>query len=387
MFFPQEFIDRSAEHLFKRSTVRSQMLYSSTLLFFVALISVLPFIHINVGGTARGMVMPVSERVSVISANTGLVDEVFILENQKVTKGQRLLSFQTSAIDQQIEKNTIELERNAQFTKDIEVLINGLHEDNLLNDLLSPLYQSEWGFYIEERRELEYQLNNLEQQFNRAKTLFEKEVISESEFEQNKFELQAQRQRLTLLVQNQLAKWEYSLFTLQKDREALIANEAELHEQRKVYFITAPISGTLQNVMGLSKNSIVHTNQALGEISPDTTLIAELYVSPDDIGLIHEEMPIRFQVDAFNYNEWGFIEGYVKEISNDAVITETGEVLFTIKCTFNKTSLTLANGYSASLKKGMTLQGQFILARRSLFQLLYDNVDDWLNPIRNQAAS
>jgi len=35
-------------------------------------------------------------------------------------------------------------------------------------------------------------------------------------------------------------------------------------------------------------------------------------------------------------------------------------------------------------KKGMTLQARFIVTKRSLWQLLYDKVDDWANPnIRN----
>ena len=32
------------------------------------------------------------------------------------------------------------------------------------------------------------------------------------------------------------------------------------------------------------------------------------------------------------------------------------------------------------LKKGMTLQAYFNVARRSLYQLLYDKIDNWLNP-------
>ena len=32
------------------------------------------------------------------------------------------------------------------------------------------------------------------------------------------------------------------------------------------------------------------------------------------------------------------------------------------------------------IKKGMTLQARFYVTRRTLFQLLYDKADDWLNP-------
>lgn len=38
------------------------------------------------------------------------------------------------------------------------------------------------------------------------------------------------------------------------------------------------------------------------------------------------------------------------------------------------------NGYKGYLKKGMTLQARFIITERTLWQLLYDKVDDWINP-------
>ena len=44
--------------------------------------------------------------------------------------------------------------------------------------------------------------------------------------------------------------------------------------------------------------------------------------------------------------------------------------------------LHLKNGFKGNLKKGMTLQARFVVARRSLWELLFDKVDDWVNPIR-----
>jgi HlyD family secretion protein len=42
--------------------------------------------------------------------------------------------------------------------------------------------------------------------------------------------------------------------------------------------------------------------------------------------------------------------------------------------------MTLKNGYNAQLKKGMTFSIRFMVVRRTLFQLLYDKMDNWLNP-------
>ena len=385
LLFPQEFLNRSVEHLFKRSTVRSQVLYASTLLFIVSIFRALPFVYTEVGKSPQGVIVPAVDRVSVVSSNTGFVAEASITENAAVEEEQLLLTFQTEAIQQQLEKNSTDQARAAQFIGDLKIIIQTLEQQNQPNDLASSLYRSEWAFYLQEQNELQHELSNQLQIYTQTKTLYEKEVVSETEFEQSKYKLEVQR--LRLLTQSRLKEWENTLNTLQIELETLKTNKIQLLDQQKAHYVYAPISGTLQNTVGISKNSVLYANQVLAEISPDTSLIAELYITPNNIGLIREGMPARFQIDAFNYNEWGHIEGTVVEAPNDTIVTENGEVVFIVRCAFNKTKLTLANGYVASLKKGMTLQGRFILARKSLFQLLYDNVDDWLNPTQNQTTS
>jgi membrane fusion protein, peptide pheromone/bacteriocin exporter len=90
-------------------------------------------------------------------------------------------------------------------------------------------------------------------------------------------------------------------------------------------------------------------------------------------------MRINAQIDAFNYNEWGMMPGTVADIAGDFVLMENKPV-FKVRCRLEKQTLQLKNGYTARLKKGMTLRTRFVVTRRSLFQLLYDKADDWLNP-------
>jgi membrane fusion protein, peptide pheromone/bacteriocin exporter len=75
----------------------------------------------------------------------------------------------------------------------------------------------------------------------------------------------------------------------------------------------------------------------------------------------------------------------VISIDNDFTLSGNTPV-FKVKCSLNKTSLQLKNGVRGPLKKGMSLRARFILARRSLFQLLFDRTDDWINPELNHPA-
>ncbi|PCI01970.1 MAG: hypothetical protein COB81_06425 [Flavobacteriaceae bacterium] len=71
--------------------------------------------------------------------------------------------------------------------------------------------------------------------------------------------------------------------------------------------------------------------------------------------------------------------GSILEIAKDIELLNEAPV-FKIKCQLDQKHLRLKNNFKGNLKKGMTFTARFKLAERSLFDLLYDKIDDWLNP-------
>ena len=95
--------------------------------------------------------------------------------------------------------------------------------------------------------------------------------------------------------------------------------------------------------------------------------------------MIHKNQAVKFQIDAFNYNQWGLLQGKVIEIDHN--ITIQGEnAFFKVRCSINNTKLQLKNGCKTDISKSMTLTTRYTIDRRSLFDLLFHKVDDWLNP-------
>jgi HlyD family secretion protein len=132
----------------------------------------------------------------------------------------------------------------------------------------------------------------------------------------------------------------------------------------------------------------LQTDETICSISPSGTLVAECYLSATDIGLIKAGQQARFQIDAFDYNYFGVVTGRVQHIDNDYTVVDNKPV-FKVRCRFDHTALHLKNGYTGELKKGLTFQCRFMVARRSLWQLLWDKIDDWLNPsspVKDQAS-
>jgi len=121
--------------------------------------------------------------------------------------------------------------------------------------------------------------------------------------------------------------------------------------------------------------------QNVGIIRSDSTLYAEIYVSPRNIGYIGKNMPVSIQISSFNYNEWGNISGKVTEISSDFLTDNAGNgAFYKVKCSMDKNCLTRKNGATGLLKNGMTAIAHFKITKRSLFDCLYQKMDDWINP-------
>jgi HlyD family secretion protein len=139
------------------------------------------------------------------------------------------------------------------------------------------------------------------------------------------------------------------------------------------------VSGTLLDVKGIEKGSFVTAGIQLAEISPQSNLIVECYIHPTDIGLLKKDNNVNFQVSAFNYNQWGLANGKVVEIGNDIQMINNSP-MFKVLCSLNQDFLELKNGFKGYLKKGMLVNARFALTERTLFDLLYDKVDDWVNP-------
>lgn len=58
-------------------------------------------------------------------------------------------------------------------------------------------------------------------------------------------------------------------------------------------------------------------------------------------------------MDAFNYNQWGLLEGKVIDI--DRNITIQGEqAFFKVRSALNSTAMELKSGYKTQITKGMT---------------------------------
>lgn len=381
---PPDSIEHTVEAYLPKVQIRSQLIYSIILLAAIGVLVALPLIYVDISVQSPGVVRTLSEKTEIKSLVSGRVKAAKVIENQTVHAGDTLFTVDTDELDTKLNLSIFDEQETSHRIGDLKKL-TGVSPTNLFSNhrLNTGLYAQQLNLLRSQVQENIFAQQKIQNELNSDLKLFEEKVISKRELDNKQYELTKLKAEHNSLFQRQTSQWEADLNQLRLQNKQKQSEQQQLSEQKRFYVVTAPVTGHLQQVSGKYEGSYIQTGESLGIISPDSSVLAECYVSPRDVGLLKEGMTVRFQVDAFNYNEWGLVNAKITEIAQDFILINEQPV-FKVKCTLDKTTLSLKTGYTASLKKGMTLQARFIVTRRSLFQLLYDKVDDWVNPRAKQ---
>lgn len=359
----------------------TQVIYLVILLLFVLAFVSLPLIKVNISVKGNGLLQSAIEKADLNIPVNGRLVYFKVKDNQKTTLGDTLLIIDGSSSNKQDLLVKGRQQEIALFIRDLHTLVRQANaEDRSAPTLQSGQYFAIWQQYIQEIDNARIARDQAENTFNRYSKLYKKKMLSSAEYDKYDFEYKQASAALAMISRKYKAQWQTEINQLQNELRQLLSQQIDINEQKKQFVVTAPIDGSIQNLAGIQKGTYVFANQKVAEISPDTTLLAFCYINPSDIGLIRKEQEVRFQIDAFNYNQWGLLTGRVVDISDDIVMLNDKQPAFKVRCVLDNDHLTLKNGYKGYVKKGMSFTARFSVTDRTLFQLLYDKVDNWLNP-------
>lgn len=374
--FPKEIIENTVDvHQFKH-TNKSKIIYGFILFALIVALISLPFISVTIYNTSQGLIRPDKERILLQSSHSGKVIFHQLKNNGQINKGDTLMMINNLAITQKINTTRSLFIETKKFIEDIKLLSN---QKRIANKLNSLKYKHEYNFYQQKLSELNTRFQKIKEDYNRSQKLFEKGVIAKVALNNSKLEYDLSLNAINQYKKQQHSSWQAALVNYQNQLKELENNQVELEETNNLSIVKAPVSGTLLNVKGIEKGSFISIGIQLAEISPKSDLIVECYIDPIDIGLLKKEKKVNFQVSAFNYNQWGLASGKITAIGNDVQMINNTP-MFKVLCSLDQNFLQLKNGFKGQLKKGMLVNARFELTERSLFDLLYDKMDDWVNP-------
>ena len=224
----------------------------------------------------------------------------------------------------------------------------GYYEQYLLNYQLLPFEKEDaYNKYTlaESKRRLEnlqaqYQLNKVELLYkekdrNRYQNLFEKEIVSEQDYEQKQLEfLQAERGFKSLYLQISLlketieqAKFSSNSTQINQTREEkkLLRNTLRSYQQLKKaiedweqkYVLKTEMDGRVTFLDIWAKNQLVRAGQHVFSIVPqeNTNYIAKLKIPAFNTGKLKIGQIVHLKLFSYPENEYGVLNGKVSKIS------------------------------------------------------------------------
>jgi len=375
--FPKEIIVNTVEvHRFKHRS-RNKIIYTILILSILCMSISLPFIFMDIYSSAQGILKSDKERNQITSLHSGRLKSIFIEENQYVQRGDTLMIMDNIVGKEKLIILHNQLEEAAKFIHDLKYLSNS--KTLRLDSIESFLYKKQYLLYAQKLRELQSHHVKSKKDFIRQQKLYRKEVIAKVEFENTKYNFELALNELNHFKKQKRNQWRLELTEKNNKSKELKSSISQIKNQQQNHIIIAPIKGTIQNMKGIEAGNFITSGTIIAEISPDTDLIVECYINPADIGLLKKNNDVKFQINAFNYNQWGMATGKILSISKDITVVNNTP-LFRVICSLDQKQLHLKNGFEGKLKKGMTLNARFFIIKRSAYDLLYDKADDWLTP-------
>lgn len=356
-------------------------IYTSILLLVISFVFAIFFIRADVVVTVPGVARPLHERSEIKATATGKLKTVLCKEGERVTKNSLIAEITNEELKIRDKFLDQEITGNQKKVHDLRLLTrssNTFSTIRLEQIITAPIRQQ--VLLLRNRlEELAGPIAVLEQELATNNLLLAGKIIAPRDAFIKTKELERQLALRKTLPSEQLLNWEIELETAIRNNRDHKNTKAQLSAEADRYRIKAPVNGFIQYISDKYPGVTIREGEPLCSISPDTTLIAECFVPTHQAGTLAPDQRVRFQIGAFDYNYFGTLTGKVLTIDEDYSLQEN-KGIYKVKCRFDQTTLSLKNGFKGHLKKGMSFQCSFIIGRRSIFQLLYDQLYNWFNP-------
>jgi HlyD family secretion protein len=341
----------------------------------------LPVVHVPVTVQANGIIRPVIERQDARVGESGVVRAIYVRDGDRARAGDTLLALHDRVIGARLSAADSMARIRSDELLDLAALIEG---DELLvsrGALRTPHRRQQLGEHVTITSELSARAATARREAERLQWLMARGFATPEQVEYQA----AEERSAEAAVQEQSVRmrslWSEARARIAEELLQLSAERAQLREARARHFVVAPVDGTVEMAVSLSPGSVLQGGERIATLSPNTELIGEAQLTARDIALVRRGTPARLMIDALNYRDWGGMDATVVEIADDATFVGDHPV-FRVRCRLAGRALRLRGGQQALLGKGMTFRARFVIAQRSLLQLLFDRVEDWLNPAR-----
>lgn len=134
--------------------------------------------------------------------------------------------------------------------------------------------------------------------------------------------------------------------------------------------LTAPISGTVQQLAVNTLGGVVNATQGLMTVVPkEGGIEVEAQVLNKDIGFLRVGMPVAVKLDAFEFTKYGSLDGVVQWVGADAVKHEQLGQVFPVRIVLKQTQLPVdVDGNHPEIRIGMSVTADVAIGKRKAYE-------------------
>lgn len=154
----------------------------------------------------------------------------------------------------------------------------------------------------------------------------------------------------------------------------LLQESAKGEHRQRLTQLTAPVSGTVQQLAIHTPGGVVTAAQPLMVVVPgDADVSAEVVIDNKDIGFIRAGQGAEVKLETFNFTRYGTVPATLTWVSADAVNDEKQGAIFPATLRLEKAAMDI-DGKPIRLGPGMALAAEIKTGRRRVIEFLWSPV-------------
>lgn len=395
---------------------------------------------VDIVAATRGKLVVNELSRPVNSAVTAEIVEVLVKEGEHVEKGQSLIKLNSASLVAQLEENILQQKINRFHIARLELLYE--HYLNrpaplILSDnfqLESPLLAQQISMQLQAEVEDDYnekevfklnqqiitaQIENYQiqkemaenllpiyrEQYEALNSLYKKDMTSkdslleiqkkylEAKFTVNSADAKVKEMRANYAqidaqikshVADKIREIEREKIQRLNQNDILSAQQKQLEALIAQYELKAPIAGIVESLVYRDAGAAVEAPQELLKIVPENEkLIAEVWVSNQDIGFLRRNQLAAVKIDTFDFTRYGWIEGKLLNISSDAIDDKDLGLVYKAVIELSTNHL-IIDGQTIKLESGMSVSAEVKTGQRTVLSYLLSPMMEALDDVGKQ---
>ena len=395
---------------------------------------------VDIVAATRGKLVVNELSRPVNSAVTAEIVEVLVKEGEHVEKGQSLIKLNSASLIAQLEENILQQKINRFHIARLELLYE--HYLNrpaplTLSDnfkLESPLLAQQISMQLQAEVEDDYnekevfklnqqiitaQIENYQiqkemaenllpiyrEQYEALNSLYKKDMTSkdslleiqkkylEAKFTVNSADAKVKEMRANYAqidaqikshVADKIREIEREKIQRLNQNDILSAQQKQLEALIAQYELKAPIAGIVESLVYRDAGAAVEAPQELLKIVPENEkLIAEVWVSNQDIGFLRRNQLAAVKIDTFDFTRYGWIEGKLLNISSDAIDDKDLGLVYKAVIELSTNHL-IIDGQTIKLESGMSVSAEVKTGQRTVLSYLLSPMMEALDDVGKQ---